>query len=215
MPDREDNRERRRPRWLTLLTVLMLLFGGNFFVNSASDLYRVATGKAKVLSVDGTLDAQEEIVRREQVVLDNALARHRPVSMSVLAVALLGLSLVYLFAVAAIFSGDRRGRWAAVLAGFSGIVASAGNALFLALVVRRMLPWLVPMLADALAQDAVRAGRPGLAPDAVAGHARLFLVDLPLVGTGLGVLWSLLLIAYFRGRRVRLFYNQPRQADHV
>jgi len=71
------------------------------------------------------------------------------------------------------------------------------------------------MLAHALAQDAVRAGRSRLLPDAVAEHARLFLVDLPLVVTGLCILWSLVLIAYFRGRRVRLFYNQQRQADHV
>jgi hypothetical protein len=97
----------------------------------------------------------------------------------------------------------------------AGIVVSAGNALFLMLVVRRMLPWLTPMLADAFAQDAARSGRAGFDPGTVAAQARLFLVDVPLVVTGLGVLWSLLLIAYFRGRRVRLFYNQPRQADHV
>jgi hypothetical protein len=150
-----------------------------------------------------------------QVVLGNALARHRPVSLSLHAALRLGLGLVYLFAVAAIFSGDVRGRRAALLAGFAGIVVSAGNALFLEVVVRRMLPWLVPMLTHAFAQDATRAGRPGLLPDAVAVHARLFLVDVPMLVTGLGVLWSLLLIAYFRGRRVRLFYNQPRQADHV
>jgi Na+-transporting methylmalonyl-CoA/oxaloacetate decarboxylase gamma subunit len=48
----------------------------------------------------------------------------------------------------------------------------------------------------------------------VALQARLFLVDVPLVVTGLGMVFSLLLLAYFRGRRMRLFYNQPRQADH-
>jgi hypothetical protein len=215
VPESEENQGRGRPRWMTLLTVLMLLVGGRFLMTSASDLYRVATGKAEVLSLDGTLDAQQEMLLRGQVVLGNALARHRPVSLSVHAVTRLGLGLVYLFAVAAIFSGDKRGRRAALLAGFAGIVASVGNVLFLEVVVRRMLPWLAPMLAHALAQDAVRAGRSALAPDAVAEQARLFLVDVPMVVTGMGVLWSLLLIAYFRGRRVRLFYNQLRQADHV
>jgi hypothetical protein len=71
------------------------------------------------------------------------------------------------------------------------------------------------MLVDGYAQDAARAGRAVLDAGTVAAQARLFLVDVPLVVTGMGVLWSLLLIAYFRGRRVRLFYNQPRQADHV
>jgi hypothetical protein len=200
---------------MTLLTLLMLFLGGRFLVTSASDLYRVATGKLEVLSLDGTLEAQQETLLRGQVVLGNALARHRPVSLSVHAIVRLGLGLVYLFAVAAIFSRDSRGRRAALVAGWAGLAVSVGNALFLEVVVRRMLPWLVPMLAHALAQDAVRAGRPGLEPGAVAVQARLFLVDVPMAVTGMGVLWSLLLIAYFRGRRVRLFYNQLRQADHV
>ncbi len=200
---------------MTLLTLLMLLLGGRFFLTSASDLYRVATGKSGVLSLDGSIEAQQEMLLRGQVVLGNALSRHRPVSLTVHALSRLGLGLVYLFAVAAIFSGDRRGRRAAVLAGFAGIGVCAGNAFFLEVVVRRMLPWLTPMLADALAQDAVRAGRPVLGAGDVAAHARLFLLEVPLVVTGLGILWSLVLIAYFRGRRVRLFYNEPRQADHV
>jgi hypothetical protein len=188
----------------------MLLLGGRFLVTSASDLYRVVTGNPEALQLDGRLDAQQETLLRGQVVLGNALSRHRPVSLAIHAVARLGLGLVYLFAVAAVFSGDARGRRVAVLAGFSGLVVGAGNVLFLMFVVRRMLPWLLPMLAYAYAQDAARAGRPGLVAEAVAEHARLFLVDAPLAVTGMGGLWSLLLIAYFRGRRVRLFYNQPR-----
>lgn len=215
--DERNEREgaRRRPRWMTLLTVLLLLLGGRFFVTAVSDLHRVATGRAEVLSLDGSFDAQQEALLRGQVVLGNALSRHRPVSLAASAVARLGLGLIYLFAVAAVFSGDARGRRVALLAGWAGIVVSAGNALFLMLVVRRMLPWLTPMLTDAFAQDAARAGRAGFDPGTVAAQARLFLLDVPLVVTGMGVLWSLLLIAYFRGRRVRLFYNQPRQADHV
>jgi hypothetical protein len=30
----------------------------------------------------------------------------------------------------------------------------------------------------------------------------------------MGVAFSLLMLVYFSGRRVRLFYNQPKQADH-
>lgn len=152
--------------------------------------------------------------QRVPVVLDNALARHRPKSLAVHALARLGLGLLYLFAVAALFSGDARGRRVSLLAGWAGVVVCAGNALFLQVVVSGMLPWLLPMLDHALAEDAARAGRPLLEAGAVAEQARLILVDVPLALTGLGVLWSLLLIAYFRGRRVRLFYNQPKQADH-
>jgi hypothetical protein len=205
---------RRRPRWLTFLTVLMLLVGGRMFFSSVTDLHRLTSGKPDVLSLDGGLDPQQEALLRGQIVLGNALSRHRPASLSVHAVARLGLGLIYLFAVAAVFSGDGRSRLAALLAAWTGIAVCVGHVVFLLLVVRRMLPWLLPTLGEAFAQDAARAGRVAPAADAVAEQARLFLVDVPLVVTGLGMAFSLLLLLYFRGRRMRLFYNQPRQADH-
>jgi len=210
----DSGRRPRRPRWMALLAVLMLLIGGRLLITSASDLRRVASGEREVLGLDGSLDAQQETLLRTQVVLGNALARHRPVSFAVHAVARLGLGLVYLFAVAALWSRDARGRRAAVLAGWAGLAVSVGHVLFLLAVVRTMLPWLEPMLAHAFTEDAARAGRPGVPADLVAVQARLFLVDVPLVVAGVAVLWSLLLVAYFGGRRARLFYNQPWQADH-
>jgi hypothetical protein len=211
----DDAQERRpRPRWMTLLTVLMLLLGGRLFITSASDLHRVVTGAAEVLSLDGSQDAQQEALLRGQVVLSNALSRHRPISLAVHAVARLLLGLIYLFAVAAVFSGDQRGRFVSVLAGWAGLAVSVGHVLFVLGVVRGMLPWLEPMLAYAFAEDAARAGRPAFSPDVVAAQARVFLVDVPLVVAGAAILWSLLLIAYFGGRRARLFYNQPWQAPH-
>jgi hypothetical protein len=194
--------------------VLMLLVGGRMFFGSVTDLHRLATGKAEVLTLDGNFDAQQEALLRGQVVLANALAHNRPVSLTLHALARLALGLVYLFAVAAVFSNDSRGRRVAVAAGFAGIAVSAINAVFLELVVRKMLPWLVPMLADAFAQDAVRAGRAIPALDAVTFQARLFLLDVPMVLTGVGMAFSLLLLLYFSGRRMRLFYNQLKQADH-
>jgi hypothetical protein len=73
-----------------------------------------------------------------------------PVALSAHALARLGLGLIYLFAVAAVFSGDKRGRRACLLAGWAGIVASVGNAVFVLLVVRNMVPWLLPALAERL-----------------------------------------------------------------
>jgi len=206
--------QRRRPRWLTFLTVLMLLLGGRMFFSSVTDLHRLASGKPDVLNLDSGLDAQQEALLRGQIVLGNALSRYRPAVLSVHAVARLGLGLIYLFAVAAVFSGDARGRRASLLAAWAGMVVCLGNAGFVLLVVRRMLPWLLPSLAEAFAQDAARAGRALPPAESVAEQARLFLVDVPLAVTGMGMVFSLLLLVYFRGRRMRLFYNQPRQADH-
>jgi hypothetical protein len=205
---------RRRPRWLTFLTVLMLLVGGRMFFSSVTDLHRLASGRPEVLILDGGLDQQQEALLRAQIVLANALSQYKPAVLSVHAVARLALGLLYLFAVAAIFSGDGRGRRVALLSAWAGLGVCVGNAVFLMVVVRRMLPWLLTTLGQAFAQDAARAGRALPTADAVALQARLFLVDVPLVVTGLGMVFSLLLLSYFRGRRMRLFYNQPRQADH-
>jgi hypothetical protein len=205
---------RRRPRWLTFFTVLMLLVGGRMFFSSVTDLQRLISGKPEILNLDGRLDSQQEALLRGQIVLGNALSQYRPAVLSVHAVARLGLGLIYLFAVAAVFSGDARGRRAAMLAAWAGIVVCLGNALFVLLVVRRMLPWLLPTLREAFTQDAARAGRVPPTAEVVVEQARLFLVDVSLVVTGMGMAFSLLLLLYFRGRRMRLFYNQPRQADH-
>jgi hypothetical protein len=211
--DKPEGR-RRRPRWMTFFIVLMLLLGGRMFIGSVTDLHRLASGKPEVLNLEGNLDAQQEALLRGQTVLANALSQYQPVVLWFHALGRLGLGLIYLFAVAAAFSGDARGRRACLLAGCSGIVMCVGNAAFLLLVVRRMLPWLLPTLAEAFAQDAARAGRAVPVAEAVAYQARLFLVDVPLVMTGMGVAFSLLMLVYFSGRRVRLFYNQPKQADH-
>jgi hypothetical protein len=72
----------------------------------------------------------------------------------------------------------------------------------------------LPTLVEAIAQDSARVGREAMAADAVVLQARILLVDFPLMGTGMGMVFGLLLLLYFRGRRMRLFYNQSRQADH-
>jgi hypothetical protein len=195
---------------MMFLTVLMLLAGGRMFFSSVTDLRRLVTGQPEVLSLDGGLDAQQEALLRGQVVLANALSRYRPAPLLVHSLARLGLGLVYLFAVAAVFSRDPRGRRASMLAGWVGIAVSAGNAVFLVLVVRPSLPWILPSLSQDLAQDAAHAGRAALPLESVAEQARLFLLDVPLMISALGAVFSLILLAYFAGRRARMFYNQPR-----
>jgi hypothetical protein len=205
---------RRRPRLMTLLTLLMLILGGRMFFSSVTDLHRLISGRPEVLHLDGGLDAQQEALLRGQIVLGNSLSHHRPQSLAVHAVGRLALGLIYLFAVAAVFLGDARGRRASLLAAWAGIVVCLGNAAFVQLVVRPMVPWLLPTLAEAFAQDAARAGRALPVVLTVEEQAHLFLVDVPLVVTGMGMVFSLLLLLYFRGRQARLFYNQPRQTDH-
>jgi hypothetical protein len=84
--------------------------------------------------------------------------------------------------------------------------------LFLVLWVRKTLPWTVPKLAQALAEDAIRMGRPVPTAEVVAEEARLFLIAGPVAVCGLGMVLSLVLLAYFAGRRMRSFYEQSGQA---
>jgi hypothetical protein len=204
----------RRPRWMTFLTVLMLLTGGRLLFGSFTDLQRVVTGKPDVLSLDGTFNAQQEMMLRAPVVLGNALARHRPVALAMHAVVRLVLGCLYLLAVAAVFAKDPRAARVAVSAGWIGVAGSGVHALFLVMVVRGSLPPLLPALAEAFAEDARRAGRPVLGMDVVAAQSHLILVDGPLVVAALGAAFSLVVVLYFGGRRARLFYNQLKQADH-
>lgn len=202
--------EGERPRFLTLFAVLLLLIGGRLFFTSVSDLHHVATGNPHRVFLDGTLDAQSEILLRAQTVLANALQKAKPLSVFAHGVARLALALIYLFAVAALFSGDRRGRRVGQLCGMAGLATCLVHLLFIFSIIRPNLPGVLPSLTQALAEDATRAGRSLLPPELAAEHAHIFLVWVPLVVTLLGALFSLLLMVYFNSRRLRLFYNEAR-----
>jgi hypothetical protein len=107
-----------------------------------------------------------------------------------------------------LFSRDRRGRRLGELCGKVGILVCLVQALFLANVVRPIVPGIVPALAQAFQEDAVKAGRDPLPQAIFVDQAQVFLVWGPLVVTLIGVLFSLVLIGYFRSRRLRLFYNE-------
>jgi hypothetical protein len=202
----------RRPRWMRLFTILMFLLGANLFVHSIDSLYRIGTGKPKVLDLDDVRDAQQAAVLRSQLVLDNELFRNKPKVMAVQTLGGLILGLAYLFAVAAVVSRDPRGRQACMLAGWTGLAVSAGNAVFVLLWVRKALPWVIPRLVEALAQDAIRTGRPVPTVDAVAEQSSYFLILGPAAVYGLGMVLSLVLLAYFAGGRMRRFYERSGQA---
>jgi hypothetical protein len=99
-----------------------------------------------------------------------------------------------------------------MLAGWIGLVGWLGNAMFIVLWVRKALPWVLPKLAQALAEDAVRMGRAIPTAEVVTEQARLFLIAGPVAVCGLGMVFSLVLLAYFAGRRMRGFYEQSGQA---
>lgn len=205
----------RRPRWVTVLAVLMLLAGARLFLGSLTDLRRLATGRSMAeVSLDGLANAEQEVLIRGQIALDEAVDRAHPVAAWTQAVARLALALVFLFAVAAVFSDDPRARQASVWAGWGGLALHGGSGLFLLMVVRQGVAGVLPVLQQVSAQAHARAGDTPPASVDLAQLASTLMVQVPLLTSSLGVLFSILLLVTFGGRRGRLFYNGSAEADH-
>ena len=128
----------RRPRWVTVLAMLMLLAGARLFLGSLTDLRRLATGRSMAdVRMDGLADANQEVLIRGQLALEEAVDRAHPIAAGVQAAIRLVLALVFFFAVAAVFSGDPRARRASVFAAWAGMALHVGSGAFLLMVVRK------------------------------------------------------------------------------
>jgi hypothetical protein len=205
----------RRPRWVTVLAVLMLLAGARLFLGSLTDLRRMVTGRSMAeVRLDGLADADQEVLIRGQIALDEAVDRAHPVAARVQAAARLALALVFLFAVAAVFSDDPRARRASVLAAWAGMALHVGSGVFVLTVVRGGVADAVPVLQQVAAKAHARTGDAPSASADLAQLASTLMVQVPFLAAALGVLFSILLLVTFGGRRGRLFYNDDVKADH-
>jgi hypothetical protein len=206
---------RRRPRWVTVLAVLMLLAGARLFLGSLTDLRRLATGRSMAeVSLDGLADANQEILIRGQIALDEAVDRAHPVAAWVQDVTRFALALVFLFAVAAVFSDDPRAGRASVVAAWSAMALHVGSGVFLLAVVRKGVASALPVLQLVAAKAHARSGDAPPAPADLEQLASTLMIQVPLLTAALGVLFSILLLVTFGGRRGRLFYNGAVKADH-
>jgi hypothetical protein len=193
----------------------MLLAGARLFLGTLTDLRRLATGKSMAdVSLNGLANAEQEVMIRGQVALDEAVDRAHPVAAWIQGVARLALALVLLFAVAAVFSDDPRARLASVWAAWGGLALYGGNGAFLLMVVRKEVAAAWPILQQVAVQAHARAGDTPPAPADLAQLASTLMVQVPLLTSSLGVLFSVVLFVTFGGRRGRLFYNGGSDADH-
>ena len=205
----------RRPRWVTGLAMRMLLAGARLFLGSLTDLRRLATGRSMAdVRMDGLADANQEVLIRGQLALEEAVDRAHPIAAGVQAAIRLVLALVFFFAVAAVFSGDPRARRASVFAAWAGMALHVGSGAFLLMVVRKGVADALPVLQQIAAKAHARTGDAPPAPADLAQLASTLMIQVPLLTTALGVLFSVLLLVTFGGRRGRLFYNGGVKADH-
>jgi hypothetical protein len=184
----------RRPRWVTVLAVLMLLTGASLFFGGLTDLRRLATGRSMAdVRMEGLADADKEVLIRGQLALD---------------------ALGFLFAVAAVFSDDPRAGRASVLAAWAGTAVYGGMGAFVLVVVRKGVADALPVLQQVAAKVHARTGDAPPSPADLAQLASTLMIQMPLLSAALGVLFSVVLLVSFGGRRGRLFYNGGVEADH-
>jgi len=139
--------------------------------------------------------------------LDEAVARLHPTAAAIQAVGRFVLALVLLFAVAAVYSDDRRARLASMLAGWVGTAFYLGSGVFVLLVVRHRVGQVLPELQKVASKAYGRVGDPVPPMEALVQLATTLMVQVPLMAAGLGVLFSMVLVSTFGGQRGRSFYS--------
>lgn len=185
----------------------MLLVGARLFLGSLTDLRQLTTGQSMAdLPLEGLADANREVLVRGQIALDEAVARLHPTAAVVQAALRFALALLMLFAVAAVYSDDRRARLASVTAGWVGTVFYFGSGLFVLLVARRDVGQVLPELQRVASKTYGRAGDPVPPVEALLQLAATLVVQVPLMSAGFGLLFSMILVSTFGGRRGRSFY---------
>lgn len=185
----------------------MLLVGARLFLGSLTDFRQLATGRSMAdLPLEGLSDANREMLVRGQIALDEAVARIHPTAAAIQAAGRFVLALVLLFAVAAVYSDDRRARLASMLAGWVGTAFYLGSGAFVLLVVRHGVGQALPELQKVASKAYGRVGDPVPPAEALVQLATTLMVQVPLMAAGLGVLFSMVLLSTFGGQRGRSFY---------
>jgi hypothetical protein len=186
-----------RPTWVVVLALAMLIFGGRLLINGVAQLGGPPVDRA----LEETASAQ---VGRDLKVLGESLARayrEHPTAVRANGASKVVMGLLLLFAVAAVFVSDPRARAATLVAAWAGIAYQVGDALFLFLIFRKGLVEVAPALVDLAARQTAA----GQAPSA---GTLISMMDVVIVGLGLvGIGFSVVLLAFFGGRRGRTFFG--------
>jgi len=194
-----------RPTWLVVLTCLMLLAGGYSLVAGLLKL----RDPTMILMVGGseTLDSEADVDLNRQLTAARlaAVTPHRG-SLRVEASCEIALALFTLYATAAVFARDRRGRALTLGVGILGIgYQLAVLPLYLALT-RDYAARGSALLARSIVEN-VGPSSADLSPDQITARLHSAIVGGPVVAAAVGIAGSLVLIFFFGGRRGQLLYG--------
>jgi hypothetical protein len=198
---RAPRRPETRPTWVVVLAVAMTVFGARFLLLGINQFATLHLD----FELDETLAAQ---LPPERKVISDAIAKARlphPVAVRANAVSRVVLGGLLLFAVAAVFTSDPRARWAAMIAAAAEIAFQVGDGLFLFLISRHELAAIAPTF-----MGISHAGNlEGVSPAAFSWMAGLSLMAIGLPG----IVFSVVLLAFFGGNRGRTFFGAGAAAD--
>jgi hypothetical protein len=135
--------------------------------------------------------------------------REHPVAVRLNAASKVATGLLMLFAVAAVFASDPRARRATMLAAWAGIAFQIADVVFKLLIPRNGMVEAAPVLVNLVARQSGAARVPS--PSAVILALDIFIVSLGV----LGVLFSIVLLTFFGGKRGRSFFGAGPRADMV
>jgi hypothetical protein len=193
-----------RPTWVLVLASVMLLAGGYSLIagllklRDPSIVLTVGTNDA------AQSDAEVQLNRRLAAARTAAVLPHRN-TVRIEAVFEILLALFTLYATAAVFSRDRHGRALALAVGALGISYQIGTLPVYVSLMRDYADAGADLLAQVVMQSA--GGKTTLSAAEVAGRLRSAIVGGPIVVAIISVIGSVILLAFFGGRRGRDLYG--------
>jgi hypothetical protein len=194
-----------RPTWVVVLALAMLVFGGRLLMAGMAQM----TGS-------GVERPNEEVVSAHNISEVRAVSdqlereyREHTVAVRLNATSKVAMGVLMLFAVAAVFASDARARKATMLAAWLGIAFQFGDVGFKLLIMRKGMVAAAPVLVSLLARQSGAARAPSAS--AVISALDVFIVSLGV----LGVLFSVVLLTFFGGKRGRSFFGVGPRADMV
>jgi hypothetical protein len=205
-----------RPTWLVVLSSMTLVYGGLMLVSGLTVLRdpMVAVRMPVGQSMPG-----DALKRQLAEAGAPVIVRHQR-AIRARAAASLVLGLLMLYAAAATLSRDRHGRTATLTAAWLGIVYQIGTLPLVVPIAREYAVEVAPLVAPLVAAEAAKSAhadadvgaRPETPPappepESVARGLQSVFVGLAVAVALTGVFVSLLLIAYFGGRRGRALYG--------
>jgi hypothetical protein len=194
----------KRPTWVVVLAMAMMIFGGHLLMGALTTLHTLqATQRPTAEVVAGVERSLAGDLRAVSLVLDNS----NPVAVRANVASKMVMALLLLFAVAAVWASDPRGRAVVLFAAWAGIVYHLADAVFLYVVLRKGFIAAAPMLVNLASQNGV-AEPPTV--DELVAFANTLTAVLSLMTLVVGVAFSTVLLAYFGGRKGRLFYGIER-----